>query len=103
MYDTPHEGYPLTRLGLPREVNKIDAALNWGLNDRTYLFSGRIYWRLDNISRDLRVESDYPKTFDIWQGIPVPIDAAFTGEDGDYDDVYIPNLWYKVKRLEVYT
>lgn len=79
---TPSQGYPLTRLGLPADVKKIDAALTWGLNDRTYLFTGYDYWRLDNTTLDLKVESGYPKAFDIWQGIPVPIDAAFKDVDG---------------------
>ena len=80
--DAPAQGYHLTQLGLPNYVNKIDAALTWGLNDRTYLFIGHDYWRLDNTTRELRVESGYPKTFDIWQGVPVPIDAALGNLDG---------------------
>lgn len=40
-------GYPkpLTNLGLPRELNKIDAVLIWGHNNRTYFFSETVYWK----------------------------------------------------------
>lgn len=36
---------PLTNLGLPDTLDKIDAALVWGHNNRTYLYSGTMYWR----------------------------------------------------------
>ena len=32
------------------------------------------YWRMT----DDKVEANYPKTYDIWRGIPEDIDAAFT-------------------------
>ena len=31
---------PISRLGLPPEVRRVDAAMVWGWNGRTYLFSG---------------------------------------------------------------
>ena len=31
---------PLTRLGLPEDLDKVDAAMRWGWNDKTYFFSG---------------------------------------------------------------
>lgn len=31
---------PITRLGLPGELEKIDGAMRWGWNDKTYFFSG---------------------------------------------------------------
>ena len=31
---------PITRFGLPPELKKVDAAMRWGWNDRTYFFSG---------------------------------------------------------------
>ena len=47
----------------------------WGHNGKTYLFSGRKYWRLED-SQD-RVEPDYPRDMNIWRGIPYGLDAAF--------------------------
>lgn len=40
-------GYPkpLTNLGLPANLEKIDGAMIWGHNNRTYFFSGTMYWR----------------------------------------------------------
>lgn len=40
-------GYPkpLTNLGLPSSLEKIDGAMVWGHNGRTYFFSGSMYWR----------------------------------------------------------
>lgn len=41
------DGYPkpLTKLGLPPSLEKIDAVLVWGHNNRTYFYSGTLYWR----------------------------------------------------------
>ena len=33
---------PLTDLGLPPELDKIDGVVRWGWNDKTYLFSGAL-------------------------------------------------------------
>ena len=33
---------PLTDLGLPSNVEKIDGAFRWGWNGKTYFFSGKI-------------------------------------------------------------
>jgi matrix metalloproteinase-16 (membrane-inserted) len=40
-------GYPkpLTHLGLPADLEKIDAALIWGHNNRTFFYSGALYWK----------------------------------------------------------
>lgn len=40
-------GYPkkLTNLGLPPDVQRVDAAFNWGRNKRTYIFAGDRYWK----------------------------------------------------------
>lgn len=41
-------GYPkpLSVLGLPNTVDKIDAALVWGHNNRTYFYSGKKFFLL---------------------------------------------------------
>lgn len=40
-------GYPkkLSSLGLPPDVQRVDAAFNWGRNKRTYIFAGDRYWK----------------------------------------------------------
>lgn len=40
-------GYPkpLTELGLPNTLKKIDGAMVWGHNGHTYFFSGKDYWK----------------------------------------------------------
>uniref|UniRef100_W8AD11 Matrix metalloproteinase-16 n=1 Tax=Ceratitis capitata TaxID=7213 RepID=W8AD11_CERCA len=75
-------GYPqpLTSLGLPASLTHIDAAFVWGHNNRTYLTSGTLYWRLDDDTG--RVELDYPRDMSIWRGIGYNIDAAFKYSNG---------------------
>lgn len=70
---------PLTSLGLPISLDHIDAAFIWGHNNRTYLFSGTLYWGLDRETG--RVELDYPRSLAIWAGIGYNIDAAFQYTD----------------------
>lgn len=40
-------GYPkpLTDLGLPISLKKIDGAMVWGHNGKTYFYSGNNYWK----------------------------------------------------------
>lgn len=98
------EGYPkpLTHLGLPAYLDKIDAALVWGHNNRTYFYSGTLYWRyrqgvviskcklklnfiflLFRFDEDVKhVELDYPRDMSIWRGIGYHIDAAFQWKNG---------------------
>lgn len=77
VYDsvTKIQEQPLTTLGLPPSLTHIDAAFVWGYNNRTYLFSGTLYWVLDRETG--RVELDYPRDISIWTGIGYNIDAAF--------------------------
>ncbi|GAB0099049.1 Matrix metalloproteinase-2 [Sergentomyia squamirostris] len=74
-------GYPrpLTDLGLPEYLEKIDAALIWGHNKKTYFYSGTMYWGFDEEIK--RVELDYPRDMSMWKGIGYHIDAAFQWKD----------------------
>lgn len=72
---------PLSQLGLPPEVDHIDAAMVWGYNSKTYFYSGNIYWRFDEEER--HVELDYPREITtMWKGMGSHFDAAFQWKDG---------------------
>lgn len=75
-------GYPrpLTDLGLPSQLDKINAAMVWGHNGQTYFYSGNMYWRFDEDSA--KVELDYPRDMSMWKGIDPDIDAVFQWKDG---------------------
>jgi len=66
---------PITELGLPDTLEKIDGAMRWGYNDKTYFFSGTMYWRFDEEIQ--YVELDYPRDLQMWGQIPYNIDAVF--------------------------
>ncbi|KAE8744358.1 hypothetical protein FOCC_FOCC009011 [Frankliniella occidentalis] len=69
-------GYPkpLTELGLPPTLTHIDGAMVWGHNSRTYLFSGTLFWRLDEEVG--KVELDYPRDMSMWRGVGYNVDAV---------------------------
>ncbi|XP_066253558.1 matrix metalloproteinase-2-like [Euwallacea similis] len=76
-------GYPksLLDLGLPSSVRKIDGAMIWGFNGKTYFFTGSDYYRFDDEEQE--VEKDYPRSIDyMWKGIGSNIDAVFQWKDG---------------------
>lgn len=75
-------GYPkpLTALGLPAELDHVDAAMVWGHNSKTYIFSGTMYWRYDD--ENDRMELDYPRDMSIWKGVGYNLHAAFQWHDG---------------------
>ncbi|EFA09264.2 matrix metalloproteinase-2 [Tribolium castaneum] len=75
-------GYPrpLTDLGLPETLKKIDGAMIWGHNGKTYFYSGSMYWRFDEEER--KVELDYPRDMSMWSGVGTDIDAVFQWKDG---------------------
>ncbi|GAA53703.1 matrix metalloproteinase-25 [Clonorchis sinensis] len=85
--DFPLHGLPLTQLGLPETVTKIDTAFQWDVNKKIYLFAGRYYWKLDEKAGQFGQvygSPDYPRLIeDTWEGVPVPVDAAFTGLNGE--------------------
>ncbi|KAL0272400.1 UNVERIFIED_CONTAM: hypothetical protein PYX00_005383 [Menopon gallinae] len=75
-------GYPrpLHHLGLPRDLERVDAAMVWGHNGKTYFFSGTMYWRFDEATG--RVELDYPRDMSMWRGVGYNIDTVFQWKDG---------------------
>ncbi|KAK9883688.1 hypothetical protein WA026_001874 [Henosepilachna vigintioctopunctata] len=75
-------GYPrpLTDLGMPRHLKKLDGAMVWGHNGKTYFYSENMYWRFDEDSS--RVELDYPRDMSMWKGVGSNIDAVFQWKDG---------------------
>lgn len=72
--------FPLTRLGLPEDLEKIDGAMVWGHNGKTYFFSGTMYWRYDEEAQS--VELDYPRDMSMWKGVPYNIDSVFQYKNG---------------------
>lgn len=75
-------GYPkpLTHLGIPREIRKIDGAMVWGHNGKTYFYSGNLYWKFEEEIQ--RVELDYPRDISMWKGVGTDIDTVFQWKDG---------------------
>lgn len=85
MYDGHHfiENSPrsITDFGFDESVSKIDAAMVWSKNDRTYLFAGTKFVRYNEEER--RVDNNYPANIsDKWRGIPNNIDAATSVSNG---------------------
>lgn len=80
--DRVEHGYPrrLSTLGLPDNLERIDAAMVWGYNSKTYLYSGDRYWKLDE--DEGKVELDYPRDMSMWKGVGYNIDAVFQWTDG---------------------
>ncbi|ESP01496.1 hypothetical protein LOTGIDRAFT_82132, partial [Lottia gigantea] len=87
----PTKGRPITDFGIPPDVKKIDTVYVWGFNNRTYLVSGDMYWKLD--ANNTYVEYDYPRDMSIWMGVPVPVDAAFRHWNGKTYFLSGPNYW----------
>lgn len=70
-------------------VDKVDAAFIWAHNGKTYLFSGREFWRFDESRKDgqmsSRPDSGYPRNIDLWEGMPPEVDDIITLEGGDIE------------------
>lgn len=62
-------------------MSKIDAAMVWSKNSRTYLFAGSKFIRFNEETR--RIDDNYPANIsDKWYGIPNNIDAATSVGNG---------------------
>ena len=76
----PYEGKPLTDLGLPKDIDHIDAAFVWGYNYKTYFITGNMYWRYNEEQK--KMDYDYPRDMSMWEGVQLPVSAAFKSWDG---------------------
>jgi len=64
-------------IAFPSWVRQIDAAMTWHRNKRTYFFSGKHYWRYDNVNK--RMDKGYPKYISSgWRGLPSTVDSAYS-------------------------
>lgn len=74
---------PISDYGFDECVSKIDAALVWSKNWRTYLFAGTQFVRFDEKSR--QIDANYPANIsDKWRGVPNNVDAAISVTSGTY-------------------
>ncbi|XP_048478627.1 matrix metalloproteinase-2 isoform X2 [Plutella xylostella] len=84
LFDTQYlvRGYPkpLVDLGLPESLDRLDAAMVWGYNGKTYFYSGNMYWKFDE--EEGHVELDYPRDMAMWKGVGYNIDSVFQWKDG---------------------
>ncbi|XP_041031958.1 matrix metalloproteinase-14a [Carcharodon carcharias] len=87
--------YPrnLRELGARLPRDRIDAALSWSVNGKTYFFRGNKYYRYDEDSRT--VDRDYPRPISFWQGVPDSPKAAFVSEDGAFTYFVKGNHYWK--------
>ncbi|KAJ8364323.1 hypothetical protein SKAU_G00131540 [Synaphobranchus kaupii] len=64
------------------EIQIVEAAFVWAHNGKTYLFSGREFWRFDEGRRG-KLEGDYPKDATLWGGVPPDPDDIISWKNGD--------------------
>lgn len=78
----PKSGRSLTDLGLPEEVDRVDAAFVWPRDNRTYLVVGDQLWRLNSSGGGVEGDS-LRMRFNRDSKIREPIDAAFKDLKGN--------------------
>ena len=76
----PKSGRSLTDLGLPEDVERVDAAFVWSYNRLPNVISGNMYWRLGYNGDS--AEPGYPRDMNMWSDVPLPVDAAFQDWNG---------------------
>lgn len=93
----------ITDYGFDASVEKVDAAMVWSKNGRTYLFSGMKFVRYDDERR--QIDAGYPSWLaEKWHGIPNNIDAVISMINGKTyffkGDLYwmYNNYWIRPKR-----
>lgn len=74
------EARPITDFGLPDTLEKVDAAMLWSKNQKTYIFAGDQFWRYNDTAAT--VDDGYPMSMDRWYGIPTNLDAATSVTSG---------------------
>lgn len=67
--------FNLTRFTYDPEIKKIDAAMVWKKNNRTYLFSSERFWKY---SRKYQMDAFYPRVMARWKGVPSNLDAVLS-------------------------
>ena len=72
----------INEIGLPAELENMDAALEWRRNGKAYFFKGDKYWRFSPVENI--IDSGYPKSIAAaWRGVPESgIDDAVQWKNG---------------------
>jgi len=93
-----HNGDGPLKLKFSEDIQKIDAAITWPRNGRTYFFSDTQYWRFDNKRK--RFDRNYPKPiFGNWEGLPKKIDAGFSSLEKTF--FIAGNTYYKFNDMDI--
>lgn len=64
--------FNITRYTYDPEISRIDAAMVWSKNNRTYLFSSDRFWKF---SKKYQMDAFYPRVMARWKGVPSNLDA----------------------------